>query len=156
MFELNAGVGELILRAAVVYAFLLVAFRLGGKKHVGELTPFDLIVLLIISEAVNGALIGDEKSITGGLISAATLLLLVHAVNYITWYSKKGERFFEGTPKVLVRHGKVNTELLASEKITQSELLESLRRQGHSSLEKVRFAILENDGSITFGMRTEK
>ena len=156
MFDLTAGVGELILRAAVVYIFLFAAFRLGGKKHVGDLTPFDLIVLLIISEVVNGALIGDEKSLTGGLISAATLLVLVHVVNYITSYSKRAERIFEGVPKVLVRHGQVNTELLASEKITHSELLEALRREGHSSLEKVRFAVLENDGTITFGMRTEK
>ena len=75
------------------------------------MTPFDFVVLLILSESVNGALIGDEKSVVGGLISAATLLTLVHLVNYATWRSKKAERLFEGAPKILVRNGRVNKEV---------------------------------------------
>jgi uncharacterized membrane protein YcaP (DUF421 family) len=156
MFNLTSGVGELILRATIVYIFLFVAFRLGGKKHIGEMTPFDFVVLLILSEAVNGALLGEEKSITGGLISAATLLTLVHAVNYVTWRNKKVERLFEGVPKVLVRNGRVNKEAMADEKVTHSELIEALRREGHASLERIRFAVLENDGTITVGLRLEK
>jgi uncharacterized membrane protein YcaP (DUF421 family) len=156
MFNITTGVGELILRAAIVYIFLFAVFRLGGKKHIGDMTPFDFVVLLILSESVNGALLGEEKSLTGGLISAATLLALVHAVNYVSWHSKKAERLFEGVPKVLIRHGRVNREVLAREKVTHSELVEALRREGHSSLEKVRFAVLENDGTITVGLRLEK
>jgi uncharacterized membrane protein YcaP (DUF421 family) len=153
MFNLTSGVGELIVRAAIVYIFLFLLFRFGGKKHVGEMAPFDFVVLLIFSESVNGALLGDEKSVTGGLISAATLIAIVHAVNYVSWYSKKAERLFEGVPKVLVRHGRMNREVMAEEKVTPSELIEALRREGHSSLEKVRFAVLENDGTITVGFR---
>ena len=82
MFNLTTGVGELIVRAAIVYIFLFLLFRFGGKKHVGEMAPFDFVVLLILSESVNGALLGDEKSVTGGLISAGTLIAIVHAVNY--------------------------------------------------------------------------
>ena len=156
MFDITTGVGELILRALIVYFFLFTLVRMGGKKQIGELAPFDFVVLLILSETVNGALIGEEKSVTGGLISAASLIAIVHVVNYITWRSKKAERLFEGVPKVLVRHGRVNQEVMAKERVTQSELVEALRREGHTSLEKVRFAVLENNGTITVGLRLEK
>jgi uncharacterized membrane protein YcaP (DUF421 family) len=156
MFDLSMNVGELIARAAIVYFFLFVLLRFGGKKHVGDLSPFDLVVLLILSETVNGALIGEEKSLIGGLISAATLLAIVHAMNYAAWRNKKADRLFEGTPKVLVRHGHVNRDLMAQEQVTHSELMEALRREGHTSLNKIRFAILENDGSITVGVRVPR
>jgi uncharacterized membrane protein YcaP (DUF421 family) len=156
MFDLSITPGELIARAAAVYFFLFALLRIGGKKHVGELAPFDLVVLLILSETVNGALIGDEKSLVGGLISAATLIAIVHGVGYLSWRSKKAERLLEGNPKVLVRHGQVNKEMMARERVTQSELIEALRREGCTSLTKVRFAVLENDGSITVGMRLER
>jgi uncharacterized membrane protein YcaP (DUF421 family) len=153
MFSLSMGIGELILRAVIVYFFLFAILRFGGKKHVGEMAPFDLVVLLILSETVNGALIGEEKSLIGGLVSAATLLAIVQVVNYVSWRSKKVERLFEGTPKVLVRHGHVIEEVMAQEKVTHSELIEALRREGCTSLASVRFAVLENDGTITVGIR---
>jgi len=156
MFDLSMSVGELIARAFVVYIFLFTCIRLLGKKHVGDLSPFDLIVLLILSETVNGSLIGDDKSLLGGLISAATLLFIVQAMSYATWRSKKAERLFDGTPKVLVRHGRVNRDVMAQEQVTHSELIEALRREGHTSLTKIRFAVLENDGSITVGVRVER
>jgi uncharacterized membrane protein YcaP (DUF421 family) len=156
MFDLSMSVGELILRAVVVYFFLFTCIRVLGKKHVGDLSPFDLIVLLILSETVNGSLIGDDKSLLGGLVSAATLLLIVQAMSFATWRSKKVERIFDGTPKVLVRHGRVNRDVMAQEQVTHSELIEALRREGHTSLTKIRFAVLENDGSITVGVRVER
>ena len=103
----DIGVLELIVRAAVVYFFLFFLLRFIGKKHVGQMIPFDLVVLLIISETVDASLIGDDKSLTGGLISAATLVVLVTLVGYATWRSKKLERWIEGRPKILVRHGHV-------------------------------------------------
>jgi uncharacterized membrane protein YcaP (DUF421 family) len=156
MFDLSMNVGELIARAVIVYLFLFVVLRFGGKKHVGDLSPFDLVVLLILSETVNGALIGEEKSLIGGLISAATLLIIVHVMNYAAWRNKKAERLFEGTPKILVRHGHVNRDLMAQERVTHSELMEALRREGHTSLNRIRFAVLENDGSITVGVRVPR
>jgi uncharacterized membrane protein YcaP (DUF421 family) len=156
MFTLTTGAGELILRGAIVYIFLFVVFRLGGKKHIGQMTPFDFVILVILSESVNGALIGDEKSVTGGLISAGTLIALVHIVNYVTWRSKKAERLFEGVPKVLIRNGHINKEAMAEEKVTHSELVEALRREGHTSTANVRYAVLENDGTITVGIRLER
>ena len=156
MFTLTTGVGELILRGAIIYIFLFVVFRLGGKKHIGQMTPFDFVILVILSESVNGALLGDEKSVTGGLISAATLIALVHIVNYLTWRSKKAERFFEGVPKILVRNGRINKEAMAEEKVTHSELVEALRREGQTSMANIRYAVLENDGTITVGIRLER
>jgi uncharacterized membrane protein YcaP (DUF421 family) len=156
MFTITTGVGELVLRAVLVYVFLFTIFRLGGKKHIGEMAPFDFVILLILSESVNGALIGEEKSVSGGLVSAVTLIGLVHLANYFTWRNKKVERLFEGVPKILVRNGQVNREALAEERVTYSELVEALRRQGHTSLANVRFAVLENDGTITVGVRTER
>ena len=156
MFDLSMSVGELIARAVIVYLFIFVVLKFGGKKHVGDLSPFDLVVLLILSETVSGALIGEDNSVIGGLISAATLLFIVHVMDYAAWRSKKAERLFEGVPKILVRHGHVNRDVMAQERVTHSELMEALRREGHTSLNKIRFALLENDGSITVGVRVER
>ena len=144
---------DLIIRGIVVYVGLFVLLRLIGKKHVGELSPFDLVVLLIISETVDGSLIGEDHSLTGGLISAGTLVLVVQLVGYFTWRFKAIEKFVDGLPRILVRHGHVCEDTLNVEQVTRSELLEALRREGHSSLTNVRFAVLETDGSITIASR---
>ena len=144
---------DLFIRGIVVYLGLFVLLRIIGKKHVGELSPFDLVVLLVISETVDGSLIGDDHSLTGGLISAATLVVVVQLVGYFTWRFKTVEKFVDGLPRILVRHGHVCDNALNREQVTRSELLEALRREGHSSLTNVRFAVLETDGSITIASR---
>jgi uncharacterized membrane protein YcaP (DUF421 family) len=156
MFDLSVGIDEIVLRAALVYSFLFLLLRFGGKKHVGELAPFDLVVLLILSETVQNALIAEDKSLVGGILSAATLVAISRAVGYLSWRSKKAERFFEGAPKILIRHGHVRKETMANERITHSELIESLRREGCTTITNVRFAVLENDGSITVGLKGER
>jgi uncharacterized membrane protein YcaP (DUF421 family) len=128
MFDLSMSLWEFVVRAVVVFLFLLVMLRLGGKKHVGELTPFDLVVLLIVSETVQGSLIGDDTSLIGGLLASGTLFVLVFVVNYASWRSKNAERLFEGVPKILVRNGQVRRLALMQERITRSELIEALRR----------------------------
>ena len=150
------GIGELILRVVIVYVAIFVLLRLVGKKHVGELAPFDLVVLLLLSECVQNALIADDKSVTGGVLAAATLFGMSQLVGFISWRSKGAERVLEGTPRVLVRHGRVYKDVLAREQITYSELLEALRREGCTSLTRVRYAILENDGGITIGLRAQR
>ena len=156
MFVPSVGVGELVLRVAVVYAAVFVLLRIVGKRHVGELAPFDLIVLLLLSECVQNALIADDKSLTGGIVAAATLFGLNQVVGYATWRSKRAERLLEGTPRFLVRHGHVLKDALAREQITHSELVEALRREGCTSLANVRYAVLENDGGITVGLRARR
>jgi uncharacterized membrane protein YcaP (DUF421 family) len=99
MFDLSMNVGELIARAVIVYLFLFTLLRYGGKKHVGDLTPFDLVVLLILSETVNGALIGNDNSLIGGLISAATLLTVVQIVSYVSWRNKEANVYLRAFRK---------------------------------------------------------
>jgi uncharacterized membrane protein YcaP (DUF421 family) len=154
MFQPSVAVTELIFRAALVYAGVFLLLRVVGKRHVGELAPFDLVVLLILSECVQNALIADDKSVTGGLIAAGTLFGLNQVIGRLSWRSKRAERLLEGTPRVLVRHGHVLKEVLAEEQITHSELLEALRREGCTSLSKVRYAVLELSGDITIGLRS--
>ena len=105
MFDMSMSVGEHIVRGVLVYVFLFVLLRLVGKKHVGELAPFDLLVLLILSETVQNSLVGDDTSLIGGLISAATLVILAYGISILTFSSKRLERAIEGTPKILIRHG---------------------------------------------------
>jgi uncharacterized membrane protein YcaP (DUF421 family) len=155
MFEMSIGVGEHIFRAVVVYLFLFLLLRFVGKKHVGELAPFDLLVLLILSETVQNAMIGDDKSLVGGLISAGTLIALVQMMGYVSWRSKKIQRLLEGKPRILVRHGRRCKEMMR-QRVSVSELTEALRRQGCTDIANVRVAILENDGNITVVKRRDQ
>jgi uncharacterized membrane protein YcaP (DUF421 family) len=156
MFQPSVAVTELLLRAALVYIGLFALLRLAGKRHVGELAPFDLVVLLILSECVQNALIADDKSVTGGLLAAGTLFGLNQIVGRISWGSKRAERMLQGAPRVIVRHGRVLRDVLAEEQITHSELLEALRREGCTSLSKIRYAVLEPSGDITIGLRSKR
>jgi uncharacterized membrane protein YcaP (DUF421 family) len=156
MWVPQVAVLELIIRGVIVYLALFMLLRFIGKKHVGELSPFDLVVLLIISETVDGSLIGDDRSLTGGLISAATLVVLVQFVGFFTWRFRNVEKVVDGIPRILVRHGEVRDDALKQEQVTRAELLEALRRESCSALTNVRFAILETDGSITVARRSER
>ncbi len=140
---------EKILRSAIVYVFLLVAFRLLGKRQVGQLTPFDLIVLLIISNVLQNAMIGPDNSLTGGLIGATTVLGLNWIVARVTMASRKVERLVEGVPTILVHHGRVVEENLRRELISHEELLSALRKQGIFSISDVKVAVLEESGAVS-------
>lgn len=153
MFIPSNDIFELVLRAGIIYGAIFLLFRVLGKRHVGELAPFDLVVLLLLSETVSSSLNASEMSITGGLVSAITLIGLNHLVGYGNSKSRTMERLFEGKPRLLLRNGKVYYDVLAEERITRSELLEACRREGCTSLCQVRFAMLENDGSISIGLR---
>ena len=149
MLDMSIGIGEHILRAAAVYVFLFLLLRFVGKKHIGELAPFDLLVLLILSETVQNAMVGDDKSLIGGLVSAATLVALAQAMSFLSWRSKRLERLIEGTPRVLVRHGHRYHDVMAREQVSISELMEAMRREGCSNIADIRVALLENDGTIS-------
>lgn len=156
MFSMSVGVLELIARVIVIYAFVYVLLRVAGKKHVGEMAPFDLVVLLLLSECVQNALVGDDKSVTGAMIAAATLFGMTQLIGYLAWAHKPTGRILEGTPRLLVRNGRVCKDTLAREQITHAELLEALRSEGCTALTKVRYAVLENDGRISIGLRAEQ
>jgi uncharacterized membrane protein YcaP (DUF421 family) len=156
MFAPSVGIPELLLRAIIVYAFVLLLLRLVGKKHVGEMAPFDLVVLLLLSESVQNALIADDVSLTGGLVVAATLFAANQLLGRVTWRSKALARIVEGTPRILVRNGRVLNDAMSTEQVTHSELIEALRKEGCTSLTNVRYAVLENDGNITIGLRARQ
>ncbi len=149
MWTLTEPWYELIIRALVVYSFLFLSFRLWGKKHFGQLAPFDFLLLLIMSEAVQNALVGDEKSLTGGLVSVATMLLLTIILSKLAFRSKRTEKLLQGTPKVLIRHGEVFRQVMEEEQITEQELHEALRQQGAAQIQDVGLAMIETNGEIS-------
>lgn len=145
----EVSVIEKIVRCAIVYAFLLVVFRVMGKRQLGQMTAFDLIVLLIISELVQNAMIGADNSVTGGLISVTTLVLLNAGVAWVTYRHKPAERLVEHAPTILVRHGRVLWDNVRREHMTPAEFRSALRRNGVASLHRVRFVLLEEDGHLS-------
>jgi uncharacterized membrane protein YcaP (DUF421 family) len=150
MFVLALPVAEKILRPIVVYFFLVIGLRLAGKRELAQLNPFDLVVLLTLSNTVQNAIIGDDNSITGGIIGAATLLLVNYLVVRFLYRHEKLDRYVEGEPCLLIENGKIREEQLAKEVLTRQELLAVANRQGIGSLEEVERAVLEPSGTISF------
>jgi len=147
-------VWEKILRTAVVYLFILLAFRFTGKRQVGQLTPFDLVVLLIISNVVQNAVIGNDNSLGGGLLGAAVILGLNFLVVEVSYRFKSARRFLEGEPALLVHNGRILHENLKRERITMEDLMGALRRSGVGDPHQVRFAVLEENGQISVVAKT--
>jgi uncharacterized membrane protein YcaP (DUF421 family) len=145
----DISVAEKLLRTVVIYGFLLVSFRIAGKRQLGQMSPFDLVVLLIISNAVQNALIGNDNSLGGGLLGATALLLVNGAVAWASTRSRAFERFVESAPTILVRHGRVLRDNLRGELMTLPELRAALRREGVVAMSEVRYAILEEDGHVS-------
>ena len=140
---------ELVVRAFVVYVFLLVLLRLTGKRQVGQLAPFDLVLLLVLSNSVQNSMNGGDNTITGGLILATTLVLLNYGAGWLTYRSKSLEALIEGRPVIIVHDGKIDHRALRKAQMTKHELEASLRAEGCAGPEEVRFAVLENNGQVT-------
>ena len=143
------GIAEIALRTVLVYGVLLLLIRLAGKREIGQLTPFDLVVLLLISNAVQNAMTGPDTSVTGGVTAAVTLV----ALNFIIALFRKRFRFFrrfvEGIPVVLVSHGQIQLRALNREHMTVSDLEAALREHEVADLSKCQLAMLEIDGTIS-------
>src|SRR5947207_3207268 len=149
MFNLAVPWWELIVRALIVYAFLIVLLRLTGKRQVGQLAPFDLVLLLILSNAVQNSMNGGDNSLIGGLITAVSLIVLNYLVGVATYRSKTIEAFIEGRPQVLIHDGKLFEGTMASAKLTHHELNAALRQAGCACVDDVQSALLETNGSIS-------
>lgn len=149
MWELNSPWYELVIRALLVYAAVFGLLRFLGKKQIGQMSPFDLVLLLIISEAVSNSLIGEEYSLPGGLILAFALVITNYLVDFCAFKSKKVERLVEGHPVILMNKGELQPEVLNRQKITLSEFHSSLREHGILDLGEVNYAILETNGKIS-------
>jgi len=149
MWNMSVPWWELIVRGVVVYAFLIALLRITGKRQVGQLAPFDLVLLLVLSNAVQNSMNAGDNSLVGGLISAATLIGLNFLVSLVTHRNKKLEAIIEGRPQVLIHNGKLFEDVMARAQLTHHELNAALRRSGCGSVAEVHSAILENNGAIS-------
>lgn len=149
MLDLSVPWWELVLRATIVYGALLLLLRLTGKRQVGQLAPTDLVLLLVLSNAVQNAMNAGDNSLLGGIVSAVTLVTLNYVVNMATLRSTAMEHFIDGSPQILVRHGKLERKTLMKAGITEQELHSVLRQNGCARVEEVGLAILETNGSIS-------
>jgi uncharacterized membrane protein YcaP (DUF421 family) len=150
MFVLALPVAEKILRPMAVYFFLVIGLRLAGKRELAQLNPFDLVVLLTLSNTVQNAIIGDDNSVTGGIIGASTLLLVNYLVVRFLYRHEKLDRLVEGQSCPLIENGKVLEERLTQEVLTRQELEAAAHKQGFGDLSEVQSAMLEPSGTITF------
>ena len=150
MFVLAVPLLEKILRPIIVYVFLIVGLRLSGKRELAQLNPFDLIVLLTLSNTVQNAIIGEDNTVTGGLIGAASLLVVNYLVVRFLYDHRKLDQIIEGSPDILIEDGKVHEHKLKRELITTEELAAAARKQGFDTLNEVRQCVLEPGGTLTF------
>ncbi len=130
MWHLALPVWEVVLRSAIVYVFLLLLLRLTGKRQIGQLAPFDLVLLLVLSNAVQNSINGGDNSVTGGLISAVTLIGLNLGIGFATFRSKSLEALIEGRPLLIIHNGHVFEDVMHRAKLTHHELTAALRRAG--------------------------
>jgi len=140
---------EIVLRTGVIYLLVLIGVRLSGKREVGQMTPFDLTLLLLLSNSVQNAMTGPDTSLAGGAVAAGTLLVMNYVVANLSGRSRKMRRLIEGQPSLLVHDGKVIDEHMARERVSMDELHRALREHGIQSCDQVALAVLEVDGSIS-------
>jgi uncharacterized membrane protein YcaP (DUF421 family) len=150
MFVLAIPVAEKMLRPIIVYAFLVLGLRLAGKRELAQLNPFDLVVLLTLSNTVQNAIIGDDNSVTGGIIGAATLLLLNYLVLRFLFRHEKLDELIEGQATVLIENGCVLRDKLAKELLSIQDLQAAAHKQGFGDITEVDHATLDPSGTISF------
>ena len=148
MFQLPLPILEKLLRPVIVYLVLVLLLRLFGKRELAQLNPFDLVVLLSLSNTVQNAIIGDDNSVTGGVIGAFSLLAINWLVVRVLFRSRRLTRALEGRAAVLVRNGQIDQKALARESLTREELLDVIHRQGFEDFHQVRSCELEPNGTF--------
>lgn len=146
----GVSVIEKVVRSVIVYGFLIILLRIAGKRTLGQLTSFDLVVLLLLSNTVQNAIIGNDNSLAGGLLGATVLIVVNYGVVRVLYDHKKAERAIEGSTSILVHHGKFMDANMKRQLITRAELESAARRQGVSRISDVRVARLETGGALTF------
>lgn len=155
LFSVGVPVVEKVIRTLIVYAFLILLLRIAGKRTLGSLNSYDLVVLLLLSNTVQNAIIGNDNSLLGGLIGAGVLI----AANYgVVWYlfkHRRADHIVEGGPAILMRHGKYIDANMAHQLVTHAELQAAARRQGIQHMSDIDIARLEVSGSVTFELANE-
>lgn len=149
LLQLSAPWWHFVLRALVVYLLVMALMRLSGKRAVGQFTPFDLILLILIGNAVQNGINGGDNSLTGAVIMATSLVALNYAVAWLTSRSRRVERVVEGEPVVLARDGKLFQAVLRRELVSRDDFKEALRNNGVEDLAEVQLALLETNEKIS-------
>jgi len=149
MFPGTHVILEIILRTVVIYLVVLIGVRLSGKREVGQMTPFDLTLLLLISNSVQNAMTGPDNSLFGGIAAAGTLLLMNYVIAELSGANRRFRKLVEGQPSLLVHDGQVMTAHMAKEHVSMDELQRALREHGINDCHEVALAVLEVDGSIS-------
>lgn len=140
---------EFVVRGAVVYFALLIMLKVGGRRQIGQLSPFDFVLLLILSNAVQNSMNGGDNSLTGGLIIACALILINWLISVISARSKKFSRLVDGRPEVFIHNGKLYENILRQENVSHDELHAVLRKNGVLSAEDVKYGVIEANGNIS-------
>jgi uncharacterized membrane protein YcaP (DUF421 family) len=149
MWNLSIHWWELIARGLIVYFFLILILRSTGKRQIGQMSPFDLVLLMVLSNAVQNSMNGGDNSVTSGIILAVTLVCANWTVGKLTSSSRIMEELIEGDPLILFHNGKVYEKALQDAQVTRQELLAAVHKAGYADLDAIRAAILENDGTIS-------
>lgn len=147
--ELGSSLIEVAVRTAIVYTFLVIGLRLGGKREIGQLGVLDLIVLLVIADAVQNAMVGENTTLWGGLVAAGTLLGLDKALKVLSERSSRAKAVLEGEPRLLVRDGRLLDRAMREETVDLDDLEMAIREHGLAKIEDVGLAVLERDGTIS-------
>jgi len=140
---------NIFLRTAAIYAVVLLGVRLSGKREVGQMTPFDLVLLLLISNAVQNAMTGPDTSVLGGVVAAATLLFMNYVVADFSGVNRRFRKLVQGQPSLLIHDGQLMTAHMSKEHVSMDELERALREHGIATYHDVALAVLEVDGSIS-------
>lgn len=156
MFQLAMPWWAFVLRACAVYFLLLAMIRMSGKRSMGQFTPFDMLLVVLLGNAVQNALLGQDTSVGGGLLLAATLIALNWLVGLATARSPRTERWVEGSPVLLARDGQVYRDVLRRELISHEDFEKAMREAGCLDMADIQLAVLENNGHITLVPRQKQ
>lgn len=140
---------QIVLRTGVIYLLVLVGVRLSGKREVGQMTPFDLTLLLLLSNSVQNAMTGPDTSLAGGAVAAATLLVFNYFVADVSGVSRRFRKLVQGEPSLLIHDGKIMEAHMEKERVSMDELHRALREHGINRVDQVALSVLEVDGSIS-------
>lgn len=156
LFRLSAPWWEFVLRAVAIYVLVMLLVRLSGKRAVGQFTPFDLVLLILLGNAVQNGLNGGDNSLVGAGILAVCLIALNYGVAFVAARSAGARKLIEGEPVILARDGKVFRQVLRRELVSNADFLEAMRETGCSDIERIRVATLETNGRISILLADEE
>ena len=156
MFGLAMPWWAFVLRACIVYFILLALIRASGKRTMGQFTPFDMLLVVLLGNAVQNALLGEDTSVAGGLLLAATLITLNWVVGFVSARSQKVEAMIEGSPVLLACNGEIYREVLRRELISRADFDKAMREAGCLDIDQVKLAVLETNGHITVVLQPHK